>query len=70
MPLYDFRCLSCGVVEERLVERKIKSRACECGGMMERLFPKANVIYLGLGFYTTENRKSIGVDEHGLPKRW
>jgi len=38
MPLYDFRCNSCGTLFERFARMENDSeRACECGGSADRV---------------------------------
>lgn len=60
MPIYRFRCCSCGVeFRELLAYGDGKAINCpECGsGEVEKLLPRFGVIYKGSGFYTTDYRR-------------
>jgi len=72
MPIYTYRCLSCGHEEDFLVPDMETPKACpSCEGETVPLFPGVNVIYKMAGFYTTDNRKVKEYDEKtGLPKIW
>lgn len=68
MPMYDYRCPRCNKSVELRVKDMHETVLC-CEEAMVRQFPRANAIYRGLGFYTTENRK-IKEFDNGLPKIW
>ncbi len=58
MPLYDYRCTSCGnVVEVRHgFEERYKGTCPKCGAALERVFNPAPVHFKGSGFYVTDSR--------------
>lgn len=68
MALYDYWCAECEVLTERFERPDMVCR--DCGGELTRKFPGANVIYRGLGFFTTENRKVTEFTDQGVPKIW
>ena len=71
MPLYDYMCYQCGEEEEYLDQREGMVRSCkECGARLVRKFPAVNVVYRGVGFFTTDNRKIRGRNENNLPVVW
>ncbi len=59
MPLYDYRCTTCGkVTEVRHGFDEPFSGACpHCGGALKRVFNPAPVVFKGSGFYVTDSRK-------------
>ena len=65
MPLRDYVCEGCGCVQERL-DRGGVLVCGECGVVLSKTkVSRANVIYLGPGFFTTENRNVVYKD--GIP---
>lgn len=58
MPIYEYKCVNCGVFEvmQRITEDPLKT-CPKCGGAVSRLIAhNVAVIYRGSGFYTTDNR--------------
>jgi putative FmdB family regulatory protein len=58
MPLYDYRCATCGKVTEiRHGFNDTNTDACpHCGGALTRVFNPAPIIFNGSGFYKTDSR--------------
>jgi putative FmdB family regulatory protein len=58
MPLYDYRCATCGKVTEiRHGFNDTNAESCpECGGELARVFNPAPIIFNGSGFYKTDSR--------------
>lgn len=60
MPIYGYRCESCGhqlEVRQSLSDEPL--RVCpECKGPLRKLLYPAGVIFKGSGFYTTDYKKS------------
>ncbi len=55
MPIYEYSCDKCGVVEvlQRITDAPIK-RCPNCGGKVERLLSKSSFILKGSGWYLTD----------------
>jgi putative FmdB family regulatory protein len=62
MPLYDYRCASCGkVTEVRHGFNDTHDKPCDaCGGELGRVFNPAPIVFKGSGFYVTDSRPSGG----------
>ncbi|MBN8706727.1 MAG: zinc ribbon domain-containing protein [Bacteroidetes bacterium] len=60
MPLYDYRCKSCGHIFEVLQKMNEPSvlSCLECGHESERLISGGGFVFKGSGFYITDNKKS------------
>jgi putative FmdB family regulatory protein len=58
MPLYDYRCATCGKVTEiRRGFNDTNTEPCpHCGGALARVFNPAPIIFNGSGFYKTDSR--------------
>ena len=67
MPLYDYRCASCGhVTEVRHGFNDSHTAPCEkCGGAMSRVFNPAPIVFKGSGFYVTDSRSGSGGESKG-----
>ena len=56
MPVYEYRCGSCG--EELEVKQRITDRALQecpgCGGSLQRLISNTSFILKGTGWYATD----------------
>jgi len=69
--LYDFRCDSCDIKEEHLVESNITSLSCSCGGVQHRLIsaPRISLPGWDTGFPTAaskwerQHEKAGGISE-------
>lgn len=56
MPIYEYRCASCGRVTE-LIQRVDEPAAAECGhcgGRLEKLFSAPSFQFKGSGWYATD----------------
>jgi len=62
MPLYEFRCESCGhELETLLAFSEPRPTACEkCGGVLKKLLAAPAVQFKGSGFYLTDYGRSGG----------
>jgi len=60
MPIYKYRCESCGNVVE--VFQKINDdplETCEtCGGELKKMIGNIGVVFKGNGFYSTDSKKT------------
>ncbi|HKW71820.1 MAG TPA: zinc ribbon domain-containing protein [Candidatus Dormibacteraeota bacterium] len=60
MPIYGYRCSSCGhqfEVQQRMSDEPLK--VCpECQGKLTKILYPAGVIFKGSGFYTTDYKGS------------
>jgi len=64
MPMYDFFCEICGIIETEKHMADPNPREClVCGGPIRRHFAPQNVVLRGAGFFTTDNR----LDNYGEP---
>ncbi len=65
MPLYEFRCLACKTLFERLEDSPpYGSRKCPvCGGEAKRTYSPPTPVYRGDGFSKRVENKSTDVDE-------
>jgi putative FmdB family regulatory protein len=60
MPIYEYRCLKCGRIQEELVLNGWgEPKTCkECGGELERLLPTGvGFVFKGSGFYETDYKR-------------
>lgn len=59
MPIYCYKCKSCGEKIEVLQKRSdCSTRECpDCGGLMEKIISPVGIIFKGSGFYVTDNKK-------------
>ncbi len=56
MPVYEFRCGSCGRTTERLLPLGDNGpRACSCGGEMRQRLTRVAVKYAAWGFAATDS---------------
>lgn len=59
MPIYEYRCQSCGHEMEALVRSGKEPEACpECQGALARKISRAGIIFKGSGFYVNDSRGS------------
>lgn len=63
MPIYQYRCDSCGVSFERSQNFSDEPlRHCpECDGEVHRVIQPVGVIFKGSGFYVTDNRRNTAL---------
>ncbi len=63
MPLYTYRCSSCGVQFDRRQHFSDKplTRCPECGKMaLRKLYQPVGIVFKGSGFYATDHRSPSG----------
>ena len=55
MPIYEYRCAKCGVVEvmRRITERRLK-RCPNCNSKLERMLSQSSFVLKGSGWYATD----------------
>ena len=62
MPLYEYKCDSCGSVFE--VREKFSDKPLtvheSCGGTVERLISTSAFVFKGTGFYATDYKRKAG----------
>lgn len=60
MPIYQYRCESCGVSFERIQSFSDQplQHCPECDGSVHRVIQPVGVIFKGSGFYVTDNRRN------------
>jgi putative FmdB family regulatory protein len=65
MPLYEYRCTSCGQTAEiRHGFNENQPRRClACDALMARVFSAAPILFKGSGFYVTDSRKSAASEK-------
>ena len=59
MPIYQYRCLNCGLqfeLKQRFDDKPIAD-CPSCRGISRRLFSPVPVIFNGPGFYVTDSRQ-------------
>jgi len=70
MPIYEYKCASCGVFEEK---QKITDPALQqcpyCGAPVKRLISPVCVIYKSPGFYVTDNRSNNYTERNNENKK-
>jgi putative FmdB family regulatory protein len=69
MPLYEYKCSSCG---ERLERRQgfndpALTQCPTCAGLLTRLINPAPIIFKGSGWYCTDSRSSSGTSSLTSP---
>jgi putative FmdB family regulatory protein len=59
MPLYDYKCTSCGHVTEirHGFDENFEGACPVCSSRMARVFSAAPIVFKGSGFYVTDSRK-------------
>lgn len=61
MPIYSYKCESCGEVHDKLVKAggngKVKCVQCQSDAL--RVFSPVGIIFKGSGFYSTDHRSAI-----------
>jgi putative FmdB family regulatory protein len=63
MPVYNYRCDSCGVQFERFQKfsEQTLTRCPECGKKsLRKVYTPVGIIFKGSGFYSTDNRSPSG----------
>lgn len=70
MPIYEYRCQSCGTtfeVEQRITDPPLKIHN-GCGGEVKRLISNSSFILKGSGWYKTDYAKSSKGESEGKGK--
>jgi len=70
MPLYDYKCTSCGrITEVRHGFGAPHEEACPaCGGALARVFNAAPIVFKGSGFYINDSRSKAPSSASSEPK--
>jgi len=60
LPLYEYKCKSCGIVSEirHGFKESVSEPCAACGGALTRVFNAAGIVFKGSGFYVNDSRKS------------
>ncbi len=63
MPIYQYRCESCGVAFERVQHFSDAplTKCPECDGKVHRVIQPVGIIFKGSGFYVTDNRRNTAL---------
>jgi putative FmdB family regulatory protein len=63
MPIYQYRCESCGVGFERVQHFADAplTKCPECDGKVHRVIQPVGIIFKGSGFYVTDNRRNTAL---------
>jgi putative FmdB family regulatory protein len=63
MPIYQYRCESCGVAFERIQHFADAplTNCPECDGKVHRVIQPVGIIFKGSGFYVTDNRRNTAL---------
>ena len=71
MPMYEYRCLSCGVEFEKLQHFSDPPlTTCEaCGGPVKKLISQTSFILKGSGWYVTDYARKNSNGSNGSPKK-
>lgn len=74
MPIYEYRCESCGRDDERLQKLGAappEDGCASCGGPLKRKFSRVAVKYQGWGFSSTDSlvKDTTGKDYQALRER-
>ena len=72
MPLYTYRCDSCGVQFDRRQHFSDKplTRCPECGKKaLRKLYQPVGIVFKGSGFYTTDHRSPSGQTKNSAPEQ-
>lgn len=64
MPLYDYRCTSCGKTTEvrHGFDEKHTAPCPHCGSALARVFNPAPIVFKGSGFYINDSRPAKSSD--------
>jgi putative FmdB family regulatory protein len=71
MPLYTYRCESCGVQFDRKQQFSDKplTRCPECGKKkLRKLYQPVGIVFKGSGFYSTDHRSPSGQTKSSTPE--
>ena len=60
MPIYEYRCTSCGADLEifQHMEDPTLTVCPECKGKLKKVFSPVGIVFKGSGFYATDSKKS------------
>lgn len=71
MPVYTYRCESCGVQFDRKQQFSDKplTRCPECGKKkLRKLYQPVGIVFKGSGFYSTDHRSPSGQTKSSTPE--
>jgi len=70
MPLYEYKCKSCGVVTEVLqkVQDPPMTRCVHCGGRLTKIISSPAIQFKGSGWYVTDYAKKESNNAKPVPK--
>lgn len=56
MPIYQFKCVKCGRVEERILtlREREEQQKCECGAALQQLISRTAFTLKGRGFHLND----------------
>jgi putative FmdB family regulatory protein len=62
MPIYEYKCDSCGAITERLQKMSDKplKKCPKCGGSVEKIISRTSFHLKGSGWYVTDYGKGTG----------
>ncbi len=60
MPIYAYKCETCGLTFEKMQKFSDKplTRCPECRGVVRRLIQPVGIVFKGSGWYITDSKKS------------
>lgn len=71
MPIYEYKCLSCGTHFERLQKStdELLKTCGECGGQLQKQWSLSGFQFKGAGWYVTDYAKKKESNETDKPKK-
>lgn len=54
MPIYEYVCLKCNRVHEKLEHAPNTKKCPYCGHIVKRIYSPVGLVFKGHGFYTTD----------------
>ncbi|MDQ7824763.1 MAG: zinc ribbon domain-containing protein [Candidatus Eremiobacteraeota bacterium] len=70
MPIYCYKCESCGTCVEEIhrADEHIEKECSDCGGKMEKIISPVAVIFKGSGFHVNDYKREHITKEKPAPK--
>lgn len=67
MPIYEYRCLRCEHVFEKMhsFSDRTETICVLCGGSVKRIFHPVGIVFKGSGFYVTDYQKTPPKENQG-----